>query len=115
MINFFAAHLFGRHIRGGSHHSPRARDLFLRPDFRADIRTSRRLQFGQSEIENLHLPVSGDEQVLRFEIAMRDALLVGGCGNLRISWTNARSVQFASADMWLRIKGDAPRHCSCDT
>ena len=35
-------------------------------------------QFGQAEVQNLHAAVVGDEDVLGFQIAMDDALVVRG-------------------------------------
>src|SRR6185503_12816209 len=52
--------------------------LLLRSDIRTSGRMRRRLQFGQPEVENLDAPVPGKEKILRLQIPMDDASLVGG-------------------------------------
>src|SRR5262249_29478221 len=62
----FAAQLFRRHIRKRSSES-------LVP-----FRMFGRLRYGQAEVENLEPPVGRQDQISGFEIAMEDALCVGG-------------------------------------
>ena len=82
-VRRLAAHLLGRHVSGRSEH-------------RAGNRGHRRHgvrqcadgfgQLRQAEVEDLHPPVGGDEDVLGLEIAMHDAALVRGghaAGRLR--------------------------------
>ena len=42
-------------------------------------------ELGKSEVENLYASIAGDEDILRLQIPMQDALVVGGrqaAGNL---------------------------------
>ena len=66
-----AAHLLGRHVPGGAH--DRAR---LRQRQRAGGRRRALGGAGHAEVEDLHLPVARDEQVVGLEISVNDALLV---------------------------------------
>ena len=78
-----AAHLLGRHVADGAHdHAGFGGDLHGHgiAGF-AGVRLAHHL--GQSEVENLHPVVVGDEQVLGLQVAMDDALLVGGRQSVR--------------------------------
>ena len=58
---------------------------------------------GQSEIEDLHLPIAGDEDVLRFEIAMNDAAVVcrrEASADLHRVVQRGRERQRRSAQVW---------------
>src|SRR6266699_836996 len=71
-------HLFRRHVPDGSEDSAR---LCLRTGFAGSAfwpKLVRRRQLGQTEVENLQLSILGDEQILRFQIAMNDVRIVGG-------------------------------------
>ena len=73
MVGLLAAHLFGRHVGRRSHHDagPGAPDRHRR--FR---RVGVGTQLGQTEVQNLDVAVAGDEDVLGFDVAMDDALVV---------------------------------------
>src|SRR5215831_3475062 len=79
MIRGMATDLLGRHIAGRAQDGTGrrvggARDLGFLPR----TRRGRFSQFGESEIQNLQVPVSGDEHVRRLEVAMDDAFVMGG-------------------------------------
>ena len=75
MVGRLSPHLLRRHVAHRAHHHSRFRPLGERQ--RAVLRTGLRLrQLRQSEVQNLHPPVLGDEQVLRFQIAMDNAFLM---------------------------------------
>ena len=81
MIGRPAAHLLGRHVADRAEHHARRRSsacrcvaMLLAPaDGRVGLRELR-----ETEVENLHAAVVRDEDVLRLQIAMDDALLVRG-------------------------------------
>ena len=80
MIDGFAADLLGGHVRD------RAEDragLRVRAERGHGLRLRRRHQLGDAEIEDLEPPVAGAEEVLRFEVAVDDALAVRGAEALR--------------------------------
>ena len=64
-----AADLLRRHVAGRAHHD--TRDRADRRSPAASVAC-----FARSEIENLHDAVSGDEQIVRLEIAVNDAFVV---------------------------------------
>jgi hypothetical protein len=79
MIDQLASHHFRRHIAGRAHH--RARLGFVSLSRRAVVLVYLPLlrlhQFRQAEVQNLDPAFFGDEQVLRLQVAMNDAFVVG--------------------------------------
>ena len=77
MIGRLALHLLGRHVTGRSHDDARLRRRGLGRDpgqwTRARLRTR---QLREPEVEDLDAAVFGDEEVLGFQVAMDDPLLV---------------------------------------
>jgi hypothetical protein len=63
-------------------------------------------QFREAEVENLEMPVFGDEEVLRLEVAMNDAFLVRRCQSMRD--LNAVINRFANRD-WTALQQLAQR------
>src|SRR6185503_18639872 len=83
MIGFVPAHLLRRHIADCSHHRAGIGNLFPGIDFRTDTFASQWSQLRQSEIENLHAAVSGDEEIFGLQIAMSDPSFMSRCQTLR--------------------------------
>ena len=77
MIDGESADLLGRHVADGAEHHTRLRRRGQRGE-RARCRRQRLIlrQLRQSEVENLHAVLPGDEHILGLEIAMRDPLVV---------------------------------------
>src|SRR5438132_7213767 len=73
MIRFVPAHLLGRHVADRSHHRARIGNLFPGVDLRTDTLVTLWPQLRQTEIENLHAAIGGDEEIFRLEIAMSDS------------------------------------------
>ena len=79
MIGGEAAHLLGRHVADGAEHH---RQAAVPGDSVGSVAgIDRRVgavleQLGQAEVQNLDAAVGGDEEVLRLQVAMDDALLV---------------------------------------
>ena len=75
--------LFGAHVVGGSHHQANLRDpaeRWAHPRTRCGLWWQGLIlaQFHQPEIEDLHMAVDRQHQVLRLEIPVDDALVMGG-------------------------------------
>src|SRR5687768_12127336 len=86
MIHSFTAHLFGRHVTGGAYDDSGMSIHASRGNVCLGLITIRLSEFGDAKVENLHASVFGDEDIVRLQIAMYDALFVGGCqtlGNLQ--------------------------------
>ncbi len=76
LVDHRAPHLLRRHVADGSHHGA---GLGLRRHRgRGSLRLLRPFDLRQPEVEDLHVPVREDEDVLRLEIAVNDALRVRG-------------------------------------
>src|SRR5215468_7895387 len=79
MINCATAYLFGRHVTSGAHHRARIRVYATRGNISLSSVVVRWLdQLCQPEIQNLDPVIIGDEEIVRFEVAMNDSLFVGG-------------------------------------
>ena len=78
MVGELASHLLRRHVAHGPEHSSRI--CVARQRRRRGVlgRTSKRRLARQAEVEDLDLAVAGQEQVVRLEVAMDDAFVVGG-------------------------------------
>ena len=79
VIDRMRADLLGRHVgRGAEHHA--GLGLVTRdPDERGFGGSHWHRHLGQTEVEDLHASFACDEDVLRFQVAMDDALVVRGC------------------------------------
>src|ERR1700761_8981006 len=78
MIDSFPAHLLWSHVTHGAHDCPRVCGAGL------GCVTIRLLgwrlhKLGKAEIKDLDPAVFGNEQILRFQVAMNNSLLMGGC------------------------------------
>src|SRR5437016_2479381 len=82
MVCFVPAHLLGRHVTNRAHHRAGIGNLSSRIDFRTDTLVSQWSQLCQTEIENLHAAVSGDEKIFRLQIAMSDSTFMCRCQTL---------------------------------
>src|SRR6266480_2536190 len=72
-----AAHLLRRHVGDGSHDQARGSLGFYRQGFgpnRALFSGSN--QLGQAEVQNLDVPIFGNEDVFRLEVPMDDTFLM---------------------------------------
>ncbi len=79
MVHVLAAHLFRRHVADCAHHRAGIGLNLSRRDFRLRHAFFDWLdEFCQTEVEDLDAIVSGDEEIVRFQIAMDDALFVRG-------------------------------------
>src|SRR5262249_49408965 len=78
MIRILAAHLLRRHVTDRAHNHPRIGDPFLRGRVLVYAAKLLRVEFGKTEIEDLHPPIVRDEQVLRLQITMDDAFGMSG-------------------------------------
>ena len=79
--NSLPYHLLRRHVGERPHRGARAGQIFRRIDRRGSgFGPARRLrrQFGQTKIQNLGVSARGNEDVSRLDVAMHDALGVGG-------------------------------------
>jgi hypothetical protein len=72
-VDFLSERLFRGHVGGRSRRHPRLGPVRVRDRLIAVIRNAR-----EAEVENFHPRVSGDEDVLRLQIAMKDAAGVRG-------------------------------------
>ena len=76
-VRDLTANLFRRHITNGAHHCTGT--CVLQNRLRACKGIGLRLgELGQAKVENLDAPIFRDEQVFGFEVAMNDAVFVGG-------------------------------------
>src|SRR5216684_4942875 len=82
MIGFVPAHLLRRHVTDCAHHCAGIGYLFPGIDFRTDTLVSQWSQLCQTEIENLHAAVIGDEKIFRLQIAMSDSSFMCRCQTL---------------------------------
>ena len=73
MVDRLSSHLLGRHVACRSHGHALHRD----GGRKAHDRLFGLSQLGQSEVEDLDAAVFGDEDVVRLEVAVNDAFLVG--------------------------------------
>src|SRR5687767_12290441 len=77
MVNWLTSYLFGRHVADGADdHSGRRLVYVRRAIDDGGVFVGGRDLLGDAEVENLHPPVTSDEDVFRFEIAMNDAAIV---------------------------------------
>jgi hypothetical protein len=76
VIDVLPAHLLRGHVGHGAHDHARLRGAGHGRTCGGLPRWAQ--QLGQTEVENLDAAVAGDEEVLGFEVAVDDALLVGG-------------------------------------
>ena len=86
-VQFFATHLFRRHVSDRAHGAARAclqffvEEMHLRGNGRLAYRTRRRLpvrcQFRQAEIQNFRRAAIHKENISWFDVAVNDALGVG--------------------------------------
>src|SRR2546428_337946 len=67
----------GRHVAGRAHHRPGGGLQHCR-GLLAPLLLRRTGELRQSEIENLHAAIAGDEDVLGLQVAVDDLLVVGG-------------------------------------
>ncbi len=81
-VQVFSAHLLGRHVRDGAKSGARAREIWIGAhcgaasrDGLADIL---RHQLRQTKIEDFSLAALGDKNIRGLDVAMNDALAVGG-------------------------------------
>jgi hypothetical protein len=78
VVGGLGAHLLGRHIADRAENRSRLRvDRHGLNRGLAEERRLDSLELGQAEVENLEAAISGDEQVLRFQIAVDDSFIVG--------------------------------------
>ena len=78
VIDGTAANLFRRHIADGADDEPRNGVDLSRREERVRRSSGDRLdELREAEVENLHAPIEGDEQILGLEIAVHDAGVVG--------------------------------------
>src|SRR5437660_2373185 len=81
MVDTLAAHLFGRHVANRPHNDAGIGVHAHRFGFRFPIYfacKSRTSQLRQTKIKNLDAAISHDEEIIRLEIAVYDALLMRG-------------------------------------
>jgi hypothetical protein len=81
VIDRLAAHLLGGHVPHGAEDHSRAGVDALGEGARGAHGLGVQAgvgELGQAEVEQLHHPVAGQEDVLRLEVAVDDAPLVGG-------------------------------------
>ena len=78
MVGRKAAHLLGRHVTNRAEHQAGIGIRRRREIGRSHRRRIFLSQFGEAEVENLHALVDRDEDVFRLQVAMNDALVVGG-------------------------------------
>ena len=72
-----AAHLLRRHVEDGSHDNAGGSSGSYRRGFGVSCaQFSGSDQLGQAEVQNLDVPVFGDEEVVRLEVPMDDAFLM---------------------------------------
>ncbi len=80
MVSRFSPDLFGRHVADCAHDYARVCVHATGRRFRTGLSSvARRHELCQTEIQNLHAPVTSDEQILRLQVTMHDSLLVR-CG-----------------------------------
>ena len=80
-VRGLAAHLLGRHVVDGAQHRARRRQPGARAELHRDVGVGRGIgldRAGQAEVQDLHPAVVGQEDVLGLEVAVDDALVVGG-------------------------------------
>ena len=78
LVHGFRANLLGRHVAGRSEERPGLRSPGESRCSRPTRRRSRAgVELREAEIEDLHVPVGGHEEVLRLQIAVQDSLFVG--------------------------------------
>ena len=80
VIDGLAAHLLGRHVAHRAEHRARARQRTrMGEQGRLGLNRGARLgQLGEAEVEDLDAAVARDEDVVRLQVAVDDALLVRG-------------------------------------
>src|SRR5262249_1459507 len=96
VIRLLSAHLLRRHVTDCPHYDARIGDPFLRGRVLVYAAVLLRVEFGKTEIQDLHPPIVRDEQVLRLQVTMDDAFGVSGgqpLGDLpsaihRLSWSD---------------------------
>ena len=84
-IDYFPPRLLGRHITGGAEHHARPRAHLLSRRLGRNDRRRLFSQFRQTEIENFHVAIRPQHDVLGLDIAMNDSRCMSGCqsvGNL---------------------------------
>ncbi len=78
MVGRSSPDLLGRHVADGAEDHSRPGGGGDAAAFGAtSVRVERRLELGQAEVQDLHPPVPGHEQVLGLQVPVNDALLVG--------------------------------------
>ena len=73
-----ASHLLGRHVADRAQHGPGLGRGGGRREAAGRLAALEALELGEAEVEDLHAAVPGDEDVLGLEIAVDDAVVVGG-------------------------------------
>src|SRR5207247_1654158 len=90
-VCLLAADLFGRHIADRAHHHTGMRwSRHVRARFVLARRV--RLEPSQAEVKNLDSTIGGQKEVLRLEVAMNDAVRVGGGQSVRDGRANLHSL-----------------------
>ncbi len=82
IIDGLAAHLLGRHIAGGADDHAGIGTVGDRRGIAIGFSLTMD-QFGQSEVQNFDAAVFGEEEILRLEIAVNDALVVRSGESMR--------------------------------
>ena len=78
MVGRIPPDLLGRHVADGAEDDAGAgRRGIRRALFSRSAQVERRPELGQAEVQDLHPPVPGDEQVLGLQVPVDDPLLVG--------------------------------------
>ena len=80
MINGAALHLFRRHVSNSTHHfAGISIDSARRNTGLRDLCVDRAGEFGQAKVQDLHATIVRYEQIIRFQIAVDDTLLMRCC------------------------------------
>src|ERR1041385_1700353 len=82
MIRFVPAHLFRGHVTDCAHHRAGIGNLSPGVDLGTDTLVAQWPQLRQTEIQDLHAVISGDEEIFRLEITMSDPSFMRRCPTL---------------------------------
>src|SRR6476660_10529631 len=77
MVDTTSLDLLWRHVANRPEHNAGIGEFHHGRTRRLHVWVKGAMQFCETEIENLDSPVFGDEHVLRLQVAMNDAFLVG--------------------------------------